>query len=623
MLLFSHLQPLHMIARAAAADAACSSPYINIPTKSNLVSALCLLTLSSAWLVTLDTSSSSVARTFFLVDSSIPRIIGALGLLPICSLYLILIPHFFEASYSLGKLSRRYFHAMDNYLCVENLDFGVRNATFHGNIDLVRFLTPNGQISQRNLVSCLNIAAGRGHSDLMRYLLQLGRITDTIAGELLYISTYGGSIECMNILLAADYQIPQRYLEDAIVLAAEQGFVGILTNLLQHLPELRPAIFHRATERSSSQLIQDILQPYSARAQLEIASMTEDPNHFFVDLQEVKRHPKIYIDRIASRGWPNQIRLRGSLEFLTVDLGGLTKEFLSTLIQAIATHQLLPMNSSQLPYLPSAFTKRQQEETTLHLHQLGLIYQTIYHRNQHRTDKLLTGVFFHPQFFTLMAIACHASLDRMEKLNQIARLLQEIMPPSCHMPLAIIQLPPTDPVYCQLIADYQETIGCITPQEARAAAIEEVDQYRLAAEAFYSGLSAPVQERIVEARAQDDFVGLLAEMQGHAITPQALASSLVLVEDHDGLQTALDWLQAKILVSNATWCEKFVHTVTGSKSLFNTVIRIRESRHSGIEIHTCFNLIELPFGMDFSPAGRVLFEEIIDAVIVNPNYNTR
>lgn len=617
---------MHMIARAAAADASSTSAYVvtrSHPRQSSLISGLCLLTLSSAWLVTLNTSTSPLARTFSMVDSSIPRVIGALGLLPVCSLYLILIPHLLSTSFSLRELTTRYFHAMGNYLWQDYLGTGMRNATFHGNLEMVRFLTPQGRMNRHDLSSCLNIAATAGHSDIMRYLLQLGRVADTAAGELLYLSANSGSIECVELILAAGYQIPIYYIEEAVVLASERGFAGILRNLLQHLPLLRPTIFRQALDVAPHAFIRSILHPFSAPAQIETITIPDDPNYFFVDFQELKAFPKAYLNQIATRGWPNQIRLRGSIEFLAVDLGGLTKEFISALIQAIGAQQLIPMDSSRLPYLPLAAPLRQQELAALHLRQLGMVYQTIYHRNNHRTDKLLTGEFFNPQFFTVMALACHARLNRQEKLSEMALILQEILPPTYHLPLLIVRCPPTDAAYTSLIADYQQILGCATEQEARAAALEEVDQYRLAAEAFFSGLSASCQEMIAAARTQEELTALLAAIQGHAITPETLASGMILIADHAHLQIAFDWLLSKIRTSDALWRKKFVRTVTGTESLFNTVIRVRESSHEGIEIHTCFNLIELPRGMDLSPAGKEFFEQMIDAVLVNPTYNTR
>jgi hypothetical protein len=283
--------------------------------------------------------------------------------------------------------------------------------------------------------------------------------------------------------------------------------------------------------------------------------------------------------------------LLGSRASAAVDLGGVSKEFLSTLVSALKTEKVIPLDSWGLPYLIA-----DQTSLSWRLESLGKLYSLVYEKNSLRADKFLLGTLFHPDFFQLVALVGSGDDEEAGWLHPCARALMTMIPSGYHLPFEIVLAAESSEGRRELIASYAEILGGLSHEEAIEIAQMEVKKYGTAARSFYQGCSRSFQQLLKHNLEQGGVFlkQLLSVIQGEIITQEGLVRALTLTRSHELLEQRRDWIVRHILLNDVAWSEKFVKAVTGQQSLLGTKIELRLHDSPHFEIHTCFNRLEIP-----------------------------
>jgi hypothetical protein len=292
-------------------------------------------------------------------------------------------------------------------------------------------------------------------------------------------------------------------------------------------------------------------------------------------LANLKTYPGLWLKYVAGRGLPSRVSFEEFQQ--AVDLGGVMKQFISTLCQSLIEKDVLPRQSSGL-----MICETYQDKT--HLRWLGKFFSDLAEKNESRTDKYLTGRVCHPRFFEFFLIAKQEkSLE--EKLLDAARLLDECDP--TQRVVTQVVLSPT-PESCQAFRD----VFLRSQGEEVAVAKNILRGYLNAAVEIYNGATQSFQARMLR-----EPVKTLLDLQGEEASAERLIDALILEAESEQATTYFQWIKQEIVSADLDFREKFLKAVTGKTTLSPADwIKVKEtSRADGVfEFRTCSNSLELP-----------------------------
>ena len=489
----------------------------------------------------------------------------------------------------------------------------VRYATERNQPAVIQFLLSQGRsIRQQDLGWAVRNAAENRHHQVIRSLLSQGRsIPQENLEELVTYAANHNYPEVIQSLLSDGRTLSRQERDRLIINSAYRGRASILEVLLQQGPiheHVRDSAITQAgrfLQSPSLQLIgtiQDILrmapvipaQPGTLVATIQINIPV---GSFATTLDSVNSDPEEHLKTICEGGFPRRVVLSDNPN--AVDLGGVTKQFISTLMKALRPKLLL--TEAGLPQNERADDSYPRYKT-LYM-QLGRFYALMDVRNAHRTDKFVAGALLDPSFFTIVkTIATESSLENRRR--EVAKQVLATNPESIASQLVLGSAITTDALQA-----YREGIGCNEGEELETAQAE-IDSFIEAAQNFYDGATESFQSKI----RHSDPTLLARILQGEPASQEALLAAIE--KDARLPEERFRWIQEKIQTSDEPWRIRFVKAITGNEVL-SPGIRIQIGacwRGPGVfELHTCFNSLDVSTGVVPENLRRSLAEEVLAA----------
>jgi hypothetical protein len=448
-------------------------------------------------------------------------------------------------------------------------------------------------------------AATAGHLQIVQALLADGATIPVWGRSSAVIgAATAGHLQIVQALLADGATICEDYRGEAALIASSSGNRDILEFILQGgtiLESVRGSAITQARGPFAGE-IRDILRMAAttpdvvAPAGVATVHHHADNDALVTNFQEVKADPARFLE-ITADSFPRRVVLTDNPR--AVDLGGVTKQFISTLIEALCEKEVIVRNDHLIPQTRS-------DKDAPNLERMGKFYSSIFARNKDRTDKFIVGNLFHPRFFDLVKIPM--SIDSPdERLNSVARLITELDPTFSIAKEALIN--PTK----SNIEAYRTAMGIEDGEEANPQ--EPFKSFLAAAEAFGSGLTRDFRAQVLS----EDSATLMRLMQGAAIEAEKLIAAVQITAGTPDLIEKFTWIQEKIREGDVEWMKKFLFSITGTTTLPSSLrIQISPSWRDLFEIHTCFNSLDLPT----TPMSKNVFLSALDAAITGQNYNT-
>jgi hypothetical protein len=294
-----------------------------------------------------------------------------------------------------------------------------------------------------------------------------------------------------------------------------------------------------------------------------------------LSLKELKAQPERWLARIAERGIPTSIKL---IEFPgTIDLDGLMKQFISTLVENLIEKKVF--FRSELGLISSY-----RQEDIIRLNQLGKFFSYLDSKNNTQLDQLLTGTICHKRFLEFALIAIGDQSDE-EKIRQAALLLAKIDPSQALVAKMLIE-PSTE-----LKLEFQ-AVMMASPGDEVNEAQAMLHSYITAAHAIYQGATPAFRIKISQNPVQT-----LLDVQGEEVSAVGLLRAILVEGDDERLHDQISWIQAFIRSADHALRRKFLKAATGRVTLSpSDRITIKQTlRHDPyFEFHTCLSSIALP-----------------------------
>jgi hypothetical protein len=496
-------------------------------------------------------------------------------------------------------------------------------AARNGELECLKFLLSEGRtLSEARLYSLADTAGEMGELECLKFLLSEGR---TLSEESLYsladTAVETGELECLQILLNEDRTLEWQNLFCLASLAATSGHLQCLEFLLSqrlsdrytrgllishfasqgYLESIELILRQGSIERSARDLA--ITQASGENADriinvLTSAQVTYDNTNIesleeveinsleINSLKEVAADPLLYLNKIIEDGFPDSIKLANRP---TLDLGGVSKEFVFTLFSSLASHLELDGES-----FPSPQTQHNKEL----FQKLGALLSMLVAKNQERSDKLLIGTLFNKKFYQILKLALEKG--KGEELNLLVAEILSDLDESYKIRAGVI----LDPQNEKCKQDFADAFGCEL-EEVEETAKQLIESYSNAALWILSGADE-AYKAIIESSSLE---ALCLMIQGEEATSEEIKNAIRLdssmEEPTELLIKQRNWLFEILDESDLPWRKNFLTYVTGRDVLVSgeqgillrTTAREEypeELKRYAFEFHTCSNSIDLP-----------------------------
>ncbi len=546
-----------------------------------------------------------------------------------------------EGMYSLGVVV--YVAASSGYLevvrfllsegrtipveAVYSLGVAVYVAASSGYLEVVRFLLSEGRTipieGHYGLGAAVRKAAEGGHLEVVQFLLSEGRTIpvegDYGLGAAVRKAAEGGHLEVVRFLLSEGRHLTDADRDALILDSASRGRADVLEILLQQGPireDLRDSARTNAAGPQAARIrdmlgvVQVIPRPVAAAGAPRAAmAPSADPSTFCTTFDQVRANPKECLQRFcAGREMPHRVFLTDNP--MAVDLGGVTKQFISTLMGALNGPGILSLTEAGLPILEKDEHGVLDPALQTVYAQFGKFYSLLNARNQTRTDKFVTGSLFHPAFFAIVKIIAQGGTEEAVR-TAVAEKVFEVVSDDPRAKLVAGRI--SEDERAGILGSIRMGTSCEEGEEL-AEAEKAIDAFVDAARAFHEGMTPDFRAKL---RGSANPVDLARELQGE---PASIGNLLAALRKGADLpEERFAWLQEKIRGSDENWRKRFVRVITGNEVLSPGVnIEIRKGWRAGaFEVHTCFNSLDIP-QIEMTKEG---FMAALDAVLVGEGYN--
>jgi hypothetical protein len=436
------------------------------------------------------------------------------------------------------------------------------------------FLSGGRTVAERFVAQAMRNAAFHGESLLVNFLFGTGIVrSQEMFGWVIEAAIDSRQQEIARWLLAR-YPGDFDRRQPSVMLAAQHNLLDIIEELLRRGP-ISELLRDSALSLTTDARIRDLLNMVAVIPAGAGPEEAIDRSRLMIPLAGLKEYPERWLQHVAGRGLPARVRF---IEFpLAIDLGGVMKQFISTLCEGLIEKKVFSRQASGLMTCES-------EREAIPLRRLGKFFSDIARRNEKRSDHFLTGRVCHPRFFEFAVIAMQEK-SRQEKLHEAARLL-DACDPTQHV-VAQVVLNPTVEACTQF-----QAIMLSHPGDEVTEAETIVGSYLNAAAEIYHGALEPFKTQMIE-----DPIGALLSLQGEEASREGLIHALILEAEGARATAYFQWIKEEIAAADLDFRKKFLKAVTGKTSLApGDRIKVKETwRADGVfEIHTCFNMLDLP-----------------------------
>jgi len=435
-----------------------------------------------------------------------------------------------------------------------------------GHLYIIQALLQNGPISVVDRGKAVVYAAQFRHPEVVLALLQNGPISVVDRGGAVVYAAMGGHTQVIRELMRGPENsfifVNHPQIDEAILRTVQSGNAEVLEALLTNIPSITSILQQSAITQARVYLndsdrnrILDLLGMVNIDDLVQGAQEPDlAPDSLVVlDWKDVNDDPLRFLEAAVTCQFRH---IAFGRRRVVVDLGGVSKQFLSTLTQALQDKKLLEIDDyTRLPRLSQGESLRPQQVDTLKY--LGALISHLDRRNEGRSDKFMIGPIFHEEFFkyfrsdappfrTFFIDGNLKDSDVEAKYNE-SRIFEG------------------DETYDLWKSSIQDAMSCI--QE---------------------GFTHEFQLKI-EANPN-----LGRELLGQKLTAQSILGSLKIQE---GLNPNMVlWLQNWIRSTTDEKRQEFVFGITGNKFLSPMGILIKKGwrEPANFEIHTCSNSLDLP-----------------------------
>jgi hypothetical protein len=439
----------------------------------------------------------------------------------------------------------------------------VYKAARGGHLNVVQELLTNGPIDEDFRGKAVCKAAKGGHLNVIQELLRSGPIDDDSRATAVSEAATGGHTQVIQVLMRGPENsfifLNHPQIDVAILRASGSENAEVLEALLANIPSITSNLRESAITQARNYLddsdrlrILDLLNTVRINDHVQGAQEPRFARDSLVvpDWENVKDNPLRFLEDAVECQFRRIAFGRG----VVVDLGGVSKQFLSTLTQALQDKNLLEIDDyTRLPRLSQEGSLRPQQEQTLKY--LGALISHLDRRNEGRSDKFMIGPIFHEEFFKYFrsepnpfcAFFLNGDLkddEAVEGLYNQAGLGE---------------------TYDKWKSSIQDAMSCIQ-------------------EGFKPEFQLKIEVNL----------NLGRELLGQKLTAQSILDSLKIQE---GLNPDMvQWLQNWIRSTTDEKRQEFVFGITGNKFLSPMGILINRGWRvpANFETHTCSNSLDLP-----------------------------
>ena len=469
--------------------------------------------------------------------------------------------------------ARLFLAAKKTPLSQRDLAQAVRDAVRAGHLDMVQVLLSNGgTISEWDLSQAVRGAVRADRLDMVQFFLGNRRtISERNLGWAVRVAVEAGRLDIVQFFLGNGRTISEWNLDQAVILASSGGHRDIVEILLRSGAiggHARDSAITQASGALREEII-TILRPArisSARISSARINLQRQSGDFWVSIEDLKKNPLLYLNQICEKGLPSCVRFLENPN--AVDFGGVTKQFIVTLVAALIEKKCIIVSEDGIPTI--------QEDSQINVwRNLGKFFSCIDERNVSRRDKYLTGIVFAPKFFKV--------IRGRENSITIAQLLYEAAD----------------------LEFFLETVPNTTQKKFTSEDAEGViDQYAKAANAFYEGAFGEFKRKIdaIDLIDTEDANRLSICIQGQEASGEVVSGSLKISRDvrrSDVLSNKIRWIQSWLKTTEEENVRCFLKAITGRSVISDPLeICIKETwrEQNCFEFHTCFNSIDVPRG---------------------------
>lgn len=313
-----------------------------------------------------------------------------------------------------------------------------------------------------------------------------------------------------------------------------------------------------------------------------------------LSLDFLKNNPLLMLQFVCEYGIPSRVTFlrvdrSGVLRSIAaIDAGGLRRQFLGILMEAVSNTISKTSGAPYLPYIPAEGDLPPSRVNQLEMYnRLGNLYSKILARSG---EGFVTGHIFDPCFVQMLAV-CAREGDHTRQMSMIANIVADKDPHFTSV--AALLRNPAD-------ASARATVAAIfacEEHEAEAEACKAVSAYHLPCMSILAGGGEAFERRILASR---NLHVLAHSIQGQSISKSALLGALVNNNAWSLSQASarhFSWLQEMVRESDEEWRRKFVFAASGQSVLpVGQRIKINPTRGAGgvVAYHTCFYEVDLP-----------------------------
>jgi hypothetical protein len=262
-----------------------------------------------------------------------------------------------------------------------------------------------------------------------------------------------------------------------------------------------------------------------------------------------------------------------------LDFGGVTKEFVTRLVQSLKEKNYIQVQEDFWALLPVAENEDQERALVLFGSLLALLKKS----NVNRSDKIMIPRILDPNVFDSIG------KEEGEKLTNI----------ECPDELKEVWKNPENPNTDTLEKIKQAMVFEGTDEELKT----KIQQWKGSVIRALGHINAGLDQELQQAIKDEGFcLNLGVEFFGKEITADALLQKLnVLMPNsyENSFKKMVSWVREWIREASQEELEKFVICITGNRSLGSLPINISQNEQEGhrgesVEVHSCFNSLWLP-----------------------------